>query len=137
MFGIDDAITAGSNLIKTIVDKIAPDANIEEQGKITLALTEMQNQYAMILSQVDVNKTEAASSSIFVSGWRPFVGWMCGVGLAYASIIEPFARFIAVVIFGYTGTFPVLSTEITLQILLGMLGLGGMRSFDKVKMTSK
>ena len=131
MFGIDDAISAGSNLIKTIVDKVAPDANIEVQGKITAALTEMQNEYALRLSQIDVNKTEAASSSVFVSGWRPFIGWTCGAGLAYVSIIEPLARFIAVVIFAYTGTFPVISTEITLQVLLGMLGLAGMRSFDK------
>jgi len=137
MLGIDDAITAGSNLIKTIVDKIAPDANIEEQGKITAALTEMQSQYALMLSQVDVNKTEAASSSVFVSGWRPFIGWTCGAGLAYVSIIEPLARFISVVIFAYTGTFPVISTEITLQVLLGMLGLAGMRSYDKANGATK
>ena len=137
MFGIAEAVTAGSDLIKTIVDKIAPDANIEVQGKITAALTEMQNEYALRLSQIDVNKVEATNSSVFVSGWRPFIGWTCGAGLAYVSIIEPLARFIAVVIFAYTGTFPVISTEITLQVLLGMLGLAGMRSFDKKVGTTK
>lgn len=137
MFVIDDAITAGSNLIATITNKIAPDANIEVQGKITAALTEMHNEYAIILAQIDVNKVEASSPSVFVSGWRPAIGWICGGGLAYVSIIEPLARFIAVVIFAYTGTFPVISTEITLQILLGMLGLSGLRSFDKKAGSSK
>ena len=131
MFGIDDAIAAGSSLITTIVNKIAPDANIEVQGKITAALIEMQNEYAIILAQVDVNKTEAASTSTFVAGWRPFIGWICGGGLAYVSIIEPLSRFVAVVIFSYHGTFPVISTEITMQILFGMLGLSGMRTFEK------
>jgi hypothetical protein len=137
MFVIDDAITAGSNLITTITNKIAPDANIEVQGKITAALTEMHNEYAIILAQIDVNKVEASNPSVFVSGWRPAIGWICGGGLAYVSIIEPLARFIAVVIFAYTGTFPVISTEITLQILLGMLGLSGLRSFDKKAGSSK
>ena len=137
MYGIDDAIAAGSDLIKTIVDKVAPDANIEVQGKITAALTEMQNEYALRLSQIDVNKAEAGNASVFVSGWRPFIGWTCGAGLMYVSLIEPLARFIAVVIFAYTGAFPVISTEITLQVLLGMLGLAGMRSLDKKSGTTR
>ncbi|MCX7067323.1 MAG: 3TM-type holin [Methylococcales bacterium] len=137
MFGIDDAIAAGSNLITTITNKIAPDANIEIQGKINSALTEMQNEYASMLAQVEVNKVEAASTSVFVGGWRPAIGWICGAGLAYAAVIEPLGRFIAVVFFDYAGTFPVLNAEITLQILLGMLGLGGMRSYDKKVGTSK
>lgn len=133
MFDIPEAISAGSNLISTIVNKFAPDANLEEQGKLTAALTEMQNQYAIILNQIEVNKVEAASPSFFVAGWRPFIGWTCGAGLAYVSLIEPVSRFIAVVIFAYTGTFPVISTEITLQILMGMLGLGAQRSYEKAK----
>lgn len=137
MFGIDDAITAGSNLITTIVNKFAPDATTVEHDKMTQALTEMQNQYSLLLSQVDVNKTEAASSSLFVSGWRPFIGWICGISLAYASVIEPIIRFVATVIFKYIGIFPVINTEITLQVLIGILGLGAYRSYDKVKGTSK
>ena len=53
--------------------------------------------------------------------------------LAYAALIEPFARFIAKVWFGYTGEFPIISTDLTLQILMGMLGLGAMRSAEKIK----
>lgn len=137
MFGIDDVITTGSNLITTIVNKFAPDATTVEHDKMTQALTELQNQYALLLAQVDVNKTEATSTSVFVSGWRPFIGWVCGISLAYVSILEPFIRFVATVFFKYTGTFPVINTEITLQVLIGILGLGAYRSYDKLKGTNK
>jgi len=137
MFGIDDVLTTGSNLITTIVNKFAPDATTVEHDKMTQALTELQNQYALLLAQVDVNKTEATSTSVFVSGWRPFIGWVCGISLAYVSILEPFIRFVATVFFKYTGTFPVINTEITLQVLIGILGLGAYRSYDKLKGTNK
>ena len=58
---------------------------------------------------------------------------MCGAGLAYAALVEPFARFAAKVWFGYIGDFPVIDTGLTMQILMGMLGLGAMRSLEKVK----
>lgn len=137
MFGIDDVLTTGSNLITTIVNKFAPDATTVEHDKMTQALTELQNQYALLLAQVDVNKTEATSTSVFVSGWRPFIGWVCGISLAYVSILEPFIRFVATVFFKYTGAFPVINIEITLQVLIGILGLGAYRSYDKLKGTSK
>ena len=85
------------------------------------------------LAQVEVNKQEAASLNVFVAGWRPAVGWICGVGLAYAAILEPLARFVTQVGFHYAGAFPAIDTSLTLQVLMGMLGLGAMRSVEKVK----
>ena len=137
MFGIDDAIANGASMIKTIVDKIAPDANIEVQGKITAALQEMQNTYELQLAQLKINEMEAGSANTFASSWRPTIGYICAVALAYSAIIEPFARFIASVGFGYMGLFPVIDTNLTFQILTGMLGLAGMRSYDKLKGTAK
>lgn len=84
-----------------------------------------------VTAQADINKLEATNASVFVSGWRPFVGWVCAFALAYVSIIEPIVRFIAHVCFDYQGDFPKIDTTITLQVLLGMLGLGTMRSVDK------
>lgn len=133
MFGIDDAIAAVANVADSAIKRIWPDATEIEKTKLTALTQEIQNAYMLQLSQIDTNKIEAASSSVFVAGWRPFVGWICGVSLAYVGIIEPVARFIAVVIFAYTGAFPLIDTELTMQILLGMLGLVGARSFDKVK----
>lgn len=85
------------------------------------------------LAQIDVNKTEAASTSIFVAGWRPAIGWTCGAAFAYASVLEPLLRFGAKVWFGYAGDFPVIDTDLTIQVLFGILGLGALRTAEKVR----
>lgn len=83
------------------------------------------------LAQIDVNKEEAKSSNLFVSGWRPFVGWLCGLSLGYAGLIQPLGAFIARVVFDYQGDFPEIDTSVTMPVLLGMLGLGGFRTYEK------
>ena len=128
-----DPFSAGFDLVKTGLDKFFPDADTELKGKLEAAARQINNDYQLQLAQLDINKVEASSSSLFVSGWRPAIGWVCGFSLCYAAIIEPIARFIASVIFAYVGAFPVIDTDITLQILMGLLGLAGMRSFEKHK----
>jgi hypothetical protein len=103
------------------------------QFSFDLEIAKLEQQ--ALSAQTDIDKIEAANPSMFVSGWRPFVGWVCAFALAYVAILEPMARFIATTAFKYQGIFPVIDTTITLQILLGMLGLSGMRSFDKLKGT--
>ena len=132
-----DPFTAGFDLIKTGLDKFFPDADTELKGKLAEAASEINNSYQLQLSQLEINKVEAASTSLFVSGWRPAIGWVCGVSLLYAALVEPIARFIATVLFTYTGLFPIINTELTLQILLGLLGLAGMRSYEKSKGITK
>lgn len=133
MFGIDDAIAAVSTLADDVVKRVWPDATELEKAKLVQATQEMQNQYQLILGQLEINKVEAASASLFVSGWRPAVGWVCVAGMAYVAILEPLARFLAVVGFAYTGVFPVIDTTITSQILFGILGLGAARTVEKIK----
>lgn len=133
MIGIDDAVAAGCTLVDTVVKRIWPDATEIEKDKLAQMTQALQSEWANQLQQIEVNKIEAASSSLFVAGWRPFVGWVGAAALAYAALIEPMSRFIATVIFNYTGLFPILNTEITLQILMALLGFGGMRSFEKAK----
>jgi len=133
MFGIDDAISAVSTLADDVVKRVWPDATELEKAKLVQATQEMQNQYQLILGQLEINKVEAASTSLFVSGWRPAVGWVCVAGMAYVAILEPLARFLAVVGFAYVGVFPVIDTTITSQILFGILGLGAARTVEKIK----
>ena len=133
MMGIDDAVAAGYTLVDTIVKCIWPDATEIEKDKLAQMTQELQAEWANQLQQIELNKIEAASSSLFVAGWRPFVGWVGAMALAYSAIIEPISRFIAMVIFAYTGTFPGINTDVTLQILMALLGLGSMRSFEKAK----
>ena len=138
-----DPLTAALDVGKSLIEKIWPDPvkqsqeirklqELHQRGDLAILNAEVQ----LLLGQINVNKTEANHKSIFVAGWRPFVGWVCGFGLLYASVIEPLMRFIATVN-DYTGTFPVLDTTITMQVLLGMLGLGLMRTKEKEKGTHK
>jgi hypothetical protein len=137
MFDIPAAVEAASSMIDGIVSRIWPDKTQIDNNKLERFKTELATELAVAQAQNDINLQEAKHASIFVSGWRPFVGWGCGVGLLYISIIEPIAKFIALVGFGYAGEFPVVDTDITLQVLLGMLGLAGMRSFEKSKHVSR
>lgn len=115
-------------------DKERLDAEIELRK---LGLEEKRIDQATDLAQIAVNKEEAKHSSLFVAGGRPAAIWVGVAGMAYAGLVEPMARFVATVLFGYTGAFPTVDTEITLQVLLGLLGLGAMRSWDKAKGASK
>ena len=138
-----DPLTAALDVGKSLIEKIWPDPveqseeirklqELHQKGDLAVLNAEVQ----LLLGQINVNATEASHKSIFVAGWRPFVGWVCGFGLLYASVIEPLMRFIATVN-DYTGTFPVLDTTITMQVLIGMLGLGVMRTKEKQDGTHK
>jgi len=135
MFGIDDAIAAVSTLADSVVKRVWPDATEIEKAKLTQAMQEMQNEYQLILGQLEINKVEAANPSLFVSGWRPAVGWVCVAGMAYVAVLEPLARFLAIVGFAYTGIFPVIDTTITSQVLFGMLGLAAARTVEKIQVS--
>jgi len=134
--GISSVLDFGSK----IIDRIWPDAAQRDVAKLELfkaqqagEFKEMDQAFELAKSQINVNAVEAASSNPFVSGWRPFIGWICGVALLYVAIFEPIARFIATVVYRYTGAFPVIDTTITFQLLAGLLGLGAMRTAEKFK----
>ena len=125
---------------QSLIERFFPDPEKKAAAQLELLKMQQNGELAQLASETDlaklqlqVNVEEAKSTNWFVAGWRPGIGWVCGAGLAYAALIEPFARFIAKVGFAYTGEFPVISTDLTLQILMGMLGLGAMRSVEKIK----
>jgi hypothetical protein len=127
-----DPISAILNIGNTLINKLFPDPAQAAKAQLELLKMQQDGELAAMIAQTDINKVEAASGSVFVAGWRPFCGWVGGLGLAYAAILEPLLRLIAT-LNGYTGSFPQIDTTITMQILFGLLGLGAMRSFDKVK----
>jgi hypothetical protein len=127
-----DPISAILNIGNTLINKLFPDPAQAAQAQLALLKMQQDGELAAISGQMEINKIEAASSSVFVAGWRPFAGWTCGIGLAYVSIIEPIARLIATLT-GYEGEFPAIDTTLTMQVLLGMLGMGGLRTLDKIK----
>lgn len=134
-----DPWTAALDMGKAAIERLWPDPNkrAEELRKLEELrqagdLARLQAHVSLLTGQMEINKAEGQHKSLFVAGWRPAVGWIGGFSLAYAAILEPLMRFIATIA-GYEGTFPEIDTNLTLQVLLGMLGLGAMRSFDKTK----
>jgi hypothetical protein len=127
------------DLGKGLIDRLFPDPAAKAAAQLELLKMQQAGELAQLAAETDLAKLqiqtnieEAKSTNWWVAGWRPAIGWVCGAGLAYAALIEPFARFAAKVWFGYTGDFPVINTDLTFQILMGMLGLGAMRSAEKI-----
>lgn len=88
------------------------------------------------LSQLEINKTEAAHRSVFVAGWRPFIGWACGFAMAWSYLVQPFVVFVLAQT-GYLVELPRVELGEMMPVLMGMLGLGGLRSFEKYKGVSR
>ena len=126
-----DPISAALDIGGKLIDRLWPDPTQAAAAKLELLKMQQEGDLAVMVAQTDINKIEAGSTNLFVAGWRPFVGWCCGAAFLYAAILEPLARFIAKVFFTYGGEFPVIDTTLTMQILLGLLGMAGLRSWDK------
>jgi len=88
------------------------------------------------LAQLEINKVEAASRSVFVSGWRPFIGWSCGAAMALNFIVFPLASFVLAQT-GHLVELPTLDMSQMMPVLMGLLGLGGLRTVEKIKQVSK
>ena len=127
-----DPFTAGFDLVKTGLDKFFPDADTELKGKLAEAASQINNDFQLQLAQLDINKTEAASSSLFVSGWRPAIGWICGAAFSIQFVFGPLAVW-GSRLYGHPVDFPAMDMGEMMPVLLGMLGLSGLRTFEKVK----
>jgi len=126
-------LTAATPIINRILDLI-PNAADKAKAQQELFAEIVKIEAEQKMAQVDLNKQEAAHASIFVAGWRPFIGWVGGVSLAWTFLLHPIVTWIATVA-GYEGTFPALDTDPLLTLVMAMLGVGAMRSFDKLQGT--
>ena len=109
--------------ITSLLDKVIEDK--DTKNNIAFELATMAERHAQELSkgQLEVNKVEAAHKSLFVSGWRPAIGWISGLALLYSTILAP--------ILGIWFTVPPVDSSLLTSVLMGMLGLGAMRSYEK------
>ena len=122
-----------------IVNKIIPTPMTAEQKvQAQLSLLQLQQtgdlaqlnaQLQQTAQQTDTNKVEAANSNLFVAGWRPFVGWVCGSGLAYQYLVNPLFSWFALIV--HWPTPPSLDLQTLVTMLGGLLGFGYMRTVDK------
>lgn len=120
-----------------LLDKFIPDA--DEKARIAHELATMSEKHAQELAkgQLEINKEEAKSKNIFVAGWRPFIGWTCGVALLAHFLVFPTADVVTAHLGIPAVAYPAFDMDSLMTILLGMLGLGGMRSFEKAKGLTK
>jgi len=119
------ALTSLVGPISLLLNKAIPDKDLREKLSHELAVLADRQ----ITAQIEVNKVEAAHKSLFVAGWRPACGWVCISALAYSTIISP--------ILGIWFTVPEVDTSLLTTVLMGMLGLGAMRTFEKTKGVSR
>ena len=135
-----DPVTALLDIGTRVIERLWPDPTQAAAAKLELIKLQQSGELAVMAAetelakgQIKVNEEEAKSTSLFVSGWRPWIGWGCGFAMLYAALFEPIMRFVAVVVYHYAGEFPVIDTGLTTQVLLGLLGLGALRTVDKIK----
>jgi len=134
-----EPITAGIEFFRDIVNKIWPDKSEQEKQEIAQNMAReaqehelVKGEQELLKGQQEINKIEAASSNLFNSGWRPFLGWVCGISFAWHFVLEPFLMFAA----AFFGKEIKLSAAIDMMqimpMLFGMLGLGYYRTKERI-----
>lgn len=125
--------------ISDLLDRIIPDPDARAKAKLelireenTLALQQMQLALQADQNQTQINAVEAQNTNLFVSGWRPFIGWVCGVAFAYHFVAQPLLAFI-IINNGGEVKLPSFDMEALSTVLMGMLGLGSLRTIEKIK----
>lgn len=128
-----------ADIIKGVIGRIWPDPGAQADAQLKLAVMVQNGELAQLAAdtdlakaQIGVNSAEAGSTSLFVAGWRPFIGWICGAAFAYKFVLAPAAAF-ALTVAGHPVALPVLDFTEMSTVLLGMLGIGGLRTVEKIK----
>ena len=140
-------IQFGMDIGKTLIDRLWPDkekyAREREIAELELLkLTQAErmqdkaNEVQIALAQIDVNKEEAKTGNLFIGGWRPGIGWICALSYGYAFLVGPLVTQISTA-YGYNFPLPPIDMDNMLYVLGGLLGLGGLRTFEKVKGITK
>ncbi len=125
--------------ISKLLDKLIPDPEAREKAKIELLKAERSSDLEALRlalsadqAQTEINQQEAAHSDRFVAGWRPFIGWVCGVSFAYHFVLQPLLAF-AIMNSGGEVKLPAFDMDALSTVLMGMLGLGGLRTIEKIR----
>lgn len=119
--------------VADIVDKVIPDKAAADIARQTLELELIKAANEANIAQTEINKIEAANSNIWVSGWRPAIGWVCAVGVFWAFVGSPVALWLALLAGYPNAILPDIPTESLFELVFAMLGMAGLRSFDKMR----
>lgn len=115
-----------------VLNRVWPDANEAEKAKMAVFLAQLDAEAKAQQAQIAVNQAEAGNTNTFVSGWRPAVGWICVLALGYQYVVYPILLWLLLFWPTLVAPKPVLS-DVLYELLFGMLGLAGMRSWEKIK----
>ena len=118
-------------IVNKFVDRI-PNGNERARAKEALEKELVDAANSVMLAQTEINAAEAQHKSIFVAGWRPFIGWVCGVGIAWAMVVQPVAQW-AMIAWGDGTELPTIDTSYLMELVTAMLGMSGLRTFEKMK----
>lgn len=121
-----DPISIALGLGSKLIDHFFPDAAQADAAKLKLLELQQSGELAQLTGQLEINKIEAATTNLFVSGWRPYIGWMCGTALGYQFLFYPIAV-------AYLPRIVQLDMGTLLTLLVGMLGMSGMRTAEKLQ----
>lgn len=112
-----------------LIDRLIPDPEKKAAAELELLKLSQEGDLKKILGQLEINAREAAHPSIFVAGWRPFVGWTCGVGLFYQAVLHNLLNWVAVMY--ALPALPAMDSELLIYVLGAMLGIAGLRTYEK------
>ena len=114
----------------TLIDRLIPDKAEAGKAKLEMEKELIKAANEVNLEQINTNKLEAQHRSVFVAGWRPWIGWVCGAGFAWAFVGQPISAWLLVVL-GYDLSLPDIDTAPLLEMTFAMLGLAGLRTYEK------
>ena len=123
--------------VSKILDKAIPDQDLKRKLSHEIATMSEKHAQELALAQIKVNAAEAASGSLFKGGWRPCIGWICGIAFGYHFVLQPVIVFIVVLIGMDIPELPSFDMGTLLTVLGGMLGIGGLRTYEKQKGLTK
>ena len=125
-------------IVGSLIERLFPDPADQEKAKLELFKMEQEGRLAELtaskdiaLAQIDTNKTEAATGNMFIGGWRPFIGWTCGVAVGYQYVLHPMLAWYATS--NALPTPPTVPSDDLFELVMLMLGVAGLRTFEKVK----
>jgi hypothetical protein len=118
--------------VGSVLDKVIPDTNARAQAKEELAKAVLQDDFQLALSQIQVNQEEAKSENLFKSGWRPSIGWACSLTFILNFVLFPIINYF-LVMFGHQAVLIPFDTNTLMTVLGGLLGIGGLRTIEKIK----
>tara|TARA_R110001632_G_scaffold200107_1_gene322723 strand:+ start:363 stop:770 length:408 start_codon:yes stop_codon:yes gene_type:complete len=123
---VGEVVKEGLGGVNKIIDTLTTTQ--EERGKLDIAFNKLQT---------EINLAESKSTSLFVSGWRPFCGWVCSVGVGYNYILRPLLNYVLAIFYPLVQQMDSLDMSQLMPLLMGMLGFGALRSYEKIKGKSR